>query len=103
MKKLLICLSIVLLTVGCTQVSVPDCEQDYTFSMEFTNSTYDPYDLYINDSFQQIIQPKSIVTYDIPAGYWSAEVVQISGYNTYQIDKMYSGTYESCTSYFINF
>jgi len=71
--------------------------------MEFTNGTNDPYDLYINDSFQQKVQPKSIVTYDIPAGYWSAEVVQISGYNLNQIDKFYSGTYESCTSYFIVF
>ena len=46
---------------------------------------------------------KSKVTYDIPAGYWSAEVVQRSGYTTYQIDNVYSNTYESCTEYYIVF
>lgn len=104
MKKLLICLFIAFMAIGCTtEISGPTCEQDQTFSMEFTNGTNDSYDLYINDEFQQIVRAKSKVTYDIPAGYWSAEVVQISGYNTYQIDKIYSNTYESCTSYYIVF
>lgn len=71
--------------------------------MEFTNGINDPYYLYINDEFQQIVRAKSKVTYDIPAGYWTAEVAQISGYNTYQIDKFYSETYESCTTYYIVF
>jgi len=103
MKKLLICLFIVFLTMGCTKISTPTCEQNNTFSMEFTNGTNDPYDLYINDSFQQIVEAKSKVTYDIPAGYWSAEVVQISGYTLYQTDKVFSNTYQSCTSYYIVF
>jgi len=103
MKKLLICLSIIFLAMGCVQTSLPTCEQNDTFSMEFTNGTNDPYDLYINDKFQQIVSAKSRVTYDIPAGYWSAEVVQRSGYNLNQIDKFYSDTYQSCTDYAIIF
>jgi len=59
--------------------------------------------LYINDKFQQIMGAKSKVTYDIPAGYWSAEVVQRSGYTVNQIDNIYSNTYESCTDYYIVF
>jgi len=103
MKKLLICLFVVFTFIGCTTTSTPTCEQDYTFRMEFTNGSNDPYDLYINDKFQQIMGAKSKVTYDIPAGYWSAEVVQRSGYTTYQIDNVYSNTYESCTEYYIVF
>ncbi|MEI8086423.1 MAG: hypothetical protein WCG93_09435, partial [Paludibacter sp.] len=86
-----------------SEASLPTCEQNQTFSMEFTNGTSDPYDLYINDKFQQIVRAKSKVTYDVPAGYWSAEVVQISGYNLNQIDKFYSDTYQSCTNYYIVF
>jgi len=104
MKKLLICLFIAFLAIGCvSESSLPTCEQDQTFSMEFTNGTNNPYDLYINDEFQQIVSAKSKVTYDIPAGYWSAEALQISGYNTYPVDKFFSGTYDSCTSYYIVF
>ena len=103
MNKLLICLFVVFLAIGCTTTSTPTCEQDHTFSMEFTNGSSDPYDLYINDKFQQIMSAKSKVTYDIPAGYWSAEVVQRSGYTGVQIDNVYSNTYESCTNYYIVF
>ena len=103
MKKLLICLFVVFLTVGCSTESKPSCEQDDTFSMEFTNGSNDPYDLYINDQFQQIIKAKSKTTYDIKAGYWSAEVVQRSGYTVDQIDNIYSNTYQSCTNYYIVF
>ncbi len=103
MKKLIISLFVVFLFIGCTQVSVPTCEQNQTFSMEFTNGTNNPYDLYINDQYQQVVSAKSKVTYDIPAGYWSAEVVQISGYVLYPVDNVYSNTYESCTNYYIVF
>ncbi|HEY6914579.1 MAG TPA: hypothetical protein VI413_07885 [Paludibacter sp.] len=103
MKNLLFSLFVVFLTMSCTQSSAPACEQDSTFSMEFTNGTNDPYDLYINDTYQQIVSAKSKVTYTIPAGYWSAEVVQRSGYTLYQTDKTYSNTYESCTNYYIVF
>jgi hypothetical protein len=103
MKKLLICLVVVFLTIGCAQSSLPTCEENNTFSMEFTNGTNDPYDLYINDSFQQVVKAKSKVLYDIPAGYWSAEVVQRSGYILNQIDKTYSNTYKACTDYYIVF
>jgi hypothetical protein len=103
MKKLLIYLFVVFLTIGCAQTSTPNCEQDHTFSMEFTNGTNNPYDLYINGQFQQIIGAKSKVTYDIPAGYWSAEVVQRSGYTENPIDNIYNNTYESCTNYYIVF
>ena len=103
MNKLLICLFIVFLAVGCSSNSAPTCEQNHTFSMEFTNGSVDPYDLYINDKFQQIVVAKSKVTYDIPAGYWSAEVVQRSGYTGYPIDNVFSNTYESCTDYYIVF
>jgi hypothetical protein len=103
MKNLLISLFVVFITMSCAQSSVPACEQDNTFSMEFTNGTNDPYDLYINDKYQQIVSAKSKVTYTIPAGYWSAEVVQRSGYTLYQTDKTYSNTYQSCTNYYIVF
>jgi len=103
MKKLIICLFTVLFAVGCTTTSAPVCEQDHTFSMEFTNGSNDPYDLYINGNFEQIMEAKTKVTYDIPAGYWDAEVVQRSGYNTDQIVRDYSNTYESCTDYYIVF
>jgi hypothetical protein len=103
MKKLIISLFVVFLFIGCTTTSAPTCEQDHTFRMEFTNGSSDPYDLYINDKFQQIMGAKSKVTYDIPAGYWSAEVVQRSGYTVNQIDNVYSNTYESCTDYYIVF
>ena len=103
MKKLIICLFVVFLTVGCVTTSVPVCEQDNTFSMEFTNVSNDSYDLFINDQFQQIIKAKSSTTYDIPAGYWSAEVVQRSGYAVTPIDNFYTNTYESCTEYYIVF
>ena len=105
MKKLLICLFVVFIAIGCAKkdATAPNCEQDQTFSMEFTNGTDNPYDLYINDQFQQIMIAKSKVTYDIPAGYWSAEVVQRSGYTTSPTDKVYSNTYESCTNYYIVF
>jgi len=103
MKKLLISLFVIFLTIGCTQSSAPDCELDDTFSIEFTNGTSDPYDLYINDEFQQVMSAKSRVTYDIPAGYWSAEVIQRSGYAVYPNDNTYSNTYESCTNYYIVF
>lgn len=103
MKKLLIALVVIFIGIGCTQTSVPECEQDDTFSIEFTNGTSDPYDLYINDNFQQIMSAHSRVTYDIPAGYWSAEAIQRSGYSVYPIENMYSDTYESCTNYFIVF
>ncbi len=103
MKKLIICLFAVILFVGCTTTTTPTCEQDHTFSMEFTNGSNDPYDLYINDKFQQIVNAKSKVTYDIPAGYWSAEVVQRSGYTVLQIDNTFSNTYQSCTNYYIVF
>jgi len=103
MKKLLICLFVVFLTAGCTNTSKPSCEQDDTFSMEFTNGSNDPYDLYINDQYQQIIKPKSKTTYDIPAGYWSAEVVQRSGFTGIGVDNIYSNTYLSCTNYYIVF
>lgn len=103
MKKLLISLFVIFLTIGCTQSSAPDCELDDTFSIEFTNGTSDPYDLYINDEFQQVMIAKSRVTYDIPAGYWSAEVIQRSGYAVYPNDNTYSNTYESCTNYYIVF
>ena len=71
--------------------------------MEFTNGTNSPYDLYINDQYQQVINARSKATYDIPSGYWSAEVVQISGYTLYPTDVFYSNTYESCTNYYIVF
>lgn len=103
MKKLLIFLFVISLTVGCTTTSKPTCEQNNTFSMEFTNGSDDPYDLYINDQFQQIVKPKSKTTYDIPAGYWSAEAVQRSGYVINPIDNIYSNTYQSCTNYYIVF
>ena len=101
MKKLLICLFVISLTVGCTTTSNPTCEQNNTFSMEFTNGSNDPYDLYINDQFQQEIHAKSKVTYDIPAGYWSAEVIELGFTNP--IDNFYSGTHQSCTNYSIVF
>jgi len=103
MKKLIIPLFFVIFLMGCTTTNVPTCEQNHTFSMEFTNGSIDPYDLYINDKFQQVIRAKSKVTYDIPAGYWSAEVVQNSGYAVYPTDNFYSNTYESCTDYYIVF
>jgi hypothetical protein len=103
MKKLFISLFVILFAIGCTQVSVPECEQDGTFSMEFTNSTGYSYDLYINDDFQQKMSAKSRVTYDIPAGYWSAEMVQRSGYEAYPNVFSYSETYEPCTNYYIVF
>lgn len=103
MKKLLIFLVVLLISLGCTQTSVPECEQDDTFSIEFTNGTNDSYDLYINDDFQQIMRANSRVTYDIPAGYWSAEVIQRSGYALYPNENTYSNTYESCTNYYIVF
>ena len=103
MKKLLICLFVVFLTIGCSTASKPTCEQDNTFSMEFTNGSNDPYDLYINGVFEQIVEAKSKTTYDIPAGYWSAKVVQRSGYTLYQTVNDYSNTYESCTNYYIVF
>jgi len=104
MKKLLICLSVIFLAIGCATTSKPACEQDNTFSMEFTNGSNDPYDLYINDQFQQVIKANSKTTYDIPAGYWSAEVVQRSGYGlNLPIDITYSNTYQSCTDYYIVF
>ncbi|MDD5184182.1 MAG: hypothetical protein PHS84_02865 [Paludibacter sp.] len=103
MKKLIISLFVVFLFIGCTVVSVPTCEQNQTFTMEFTNGTNSPYDLYINDQYQQVINARSKATYDIPSGYWSAEVVQISGYTLYPTDVFYSNTYESCTNYYIVF
>lgn len=103
MKKLIIALFVAFLFIGCTTTSEPSCEQNHTFSMEFTNGSSDPYDLYINDNFQQIMVAKSKVIYDIPAGYWSAEVVQRSGYTVTPIDNVYTNTYESCTDYYIVF
>jgi len=104
MKKLLICLFTVLLFIGCNSTtSKPTCEQNKTFSMEFTNGTSDPYNLYINDKFQQVIAAKSKVTYDIPAGYWSAETQQKTGYLFTPTVNSYSNTYESCTNYYIVF
>lgn len=103
MKKVLICVLVIFLTIGCSLTSIPFCELDSTFSMEFTNGTNDPYELYINGSYQQIIPGKSKVTYDIPAGYWSAKVVQRLGFTTNQINKTYSDTNQSCTNYYIVF
>lgn len=103
MQKLLMALFVIFVSISCTQTSMPECEQDDTFSIEFTNGTSDPYDLYINDDFQQVMSAHSRVTYDIPAGYWSAEVIQRSGYAVYPNDNTYSNTYESCTNYFIVF
>jgi len=101
MNKLLSCLFVAFIAVGCTTTSTPSCEQNNTFSMEFTNGSGDPYDLYINGKFQQIMGARTKEIYDIPAGYWSAEVVQRSGYNIDPIDVLYSNTYESCTDYYI--
>ena len=103
MKNLLFCLFVVFLTAGCVHTSLPVCEQNNTFSMEFTNGTVDPYDLYINNKFQQVMTAKSKVTYDIPAGYWSVETIQRSGYVLYPYDNFYSNTYQSCTDYYIVF
>ena len=103
MNKVLICLFVVFLAIGCTTTSTPTCEQDHTFSMEFTNGSNDSYDLYINGKFQQVMGAKSKEIYDIPAGYWSAEVIQSSGYTGDPYYNNYSGTYESCTNYYIVF
>jgi len=103
MKKLLISLFAIIFIVGCTTTTTPACEQDHTFSMEFTNGSNNPYDLYINGNFEQIMEAKTKVTYDIPAGYWDAEVVQRSGFNPDQIIRDYNNTYESCTDYYIVF
>lgn len=103
MKKVIIYFFVIFFTIGCTQSGVPNCEQDDTFSIEFINGSNYSYDLYINDEFQQVMSAKSRATYDIPAGYWRAEVIQQSGYADYPNEYTYSNTYESCTNYSIVF
>ena len=101
MKTLLISLFTILLLSGCA--STLPCEEDYTFSIRFINSTNDYYDLYINDEFQEEMAPRERVTYDIPAGYWSAEVEQVTGFTGSPRIKSYSNTYDPCTDYDIAF
>ena len=103
MKKLMIPLFTIFFICGCTTTSKPTCEQNNTFTMEFTNGSSDPYNLYINDVFQSVVDGKTKVTYNIPAGYWSAKVVQKSGYIISATVVNYSNTTEACTSNYIIF
>jgi hypothetical protein len=103
MKKLLISLFLVLMVVGCKTESTLECEDKNTFCIEFTNGSSDPYNLYVNDKFQQVVAAKNKVTYNIPAGYYSAKAVQKSGYLLYATVKEYSGTHKSCENYYIVF
>ena len=104
MKKLILMSVIGLFLIGCgSNDPKPDCEVNNTFELEFTNGTTSSYGLYINDVFQEIIKPKSKVTYDVPAGYWSAEVRQTNGYILIPTVKEYSNTYDACTKYYIVF
>lgn len=98
MKKLLLPFLAVFMFIGC---STEPCEKNYTFSMEFTNSTGDSYDLYINGRYQEVMTPGERVVYDIPAGYWTAEVEQITGYSLFPTVRQYDGNYQPCTDYFI--
>ncbi|MFT3753707.1 MAG: hypothetical protein QM800_12815 [Paludibacter sp.] len=102
MKKLILTLFSVLIFTGCAKSLLP-CEENNTFSMEFTNGTDDPYNLYINDEFQEVVAAKTKITYNIPAGFWNAKVVQKSGYVFTPTVKTYSNTYEACTKYYIVF
>jgi uncharacterized protein YcnI len=93
MKKLALLLFTLILFTACEK----------TFQIEFTNGSSDTYELYINDVYQQDVEGKQKVTYNIPEGYWSAKVVQKTGYILFPTVKDYSGTYKAGESYYIVF
>jgi hypothetical protein len=93
MKKLALSLFSLIIFTAC----------ETTFQLEFTNGSSDTYELYINDEYQQDVEGKKKVTYTIPEGYWSAKVVQKTGYIFYPTIKEYSGTCDAGESYYIVF
>lgn len=96
MKKLILSFFIAAMAIVFTS-----CEN--TFTMEFTNGSNDVYELYINDTYQQDVEGKEKVTYIIDDGYWTASVVQKTGYILYPTVKNYSGTCDAGESYYIVF
>ena len=102
MKKIIISLFVTIMFSGC--VVVRQCEEDNTFSMEFRNESPYAYDLYINGEYQQRMKPNTRETYDIPAGYFYADLYQKTKFEgEIFIDENFTGTYDACESDFVTF
>ena len=69
----LLSLVVILFTTGCKkETTAPDnrpaCEKNQTATLVITNNSTNPYDLYNNNKFIQIINPKTNLTITLPKG-----------------------------------
>lgn len=81
----LLTLAIVLFSTGCKkETTAPDnrpaCEKNQTATLVITNNSTNPYDLYNNNKFVQIINPKTNVTLTLSKGSHETKVVQLKGF-----------------------
>ena len=72
-------------------------------SIQFNNSSSNPYNIYINSTLWQTINGGSTLTYVDKLGNYNLEVIQKSGYAVYPTDEKSTGTITACGTQNVNF
>ena len=103
MKKILISVFLVLVVVGCKSTSTLACEDNDTFTIEFTNGSSDTYDIYINNVLKGSLLSKKKITYDVPSGFSKITVTQKTGYILFPTTKTYENNGKACETRYLVF
>ena len=78
MEKLNSILLFAILFSSCNNFNPPP--EDHRGSIQFVNTSDDPYSIYINKSLKKVLPANKSVTYKLPAGDYLCEEKQESGY-----------------------
>ncbi len=79
------------------------CEQNNTGEVSVSNTQSDPYKVYVNGGYKQLVSSKSKTSFDLSPGTYTIKLEQSSGYVLYPTVYTKSVTINQCRTSYCSF